>query len=47
LNYYLLHFAALFSIGEALKNVFGYFSETPSREADLLYFYEYFMKEEN
>lgn len=42
LNYYLLHFAGLYALGESLKNVILYFSEKEQRERETLYFYEYF-----
>ncbi len=45
LNYYLLHFGALFAIGEALRNLFEFIANRENREREMMYFYEYFYKE--
>lgn len=45
LNYYLLHFGALFAFGEAIRNLFEFVTNKENREREVMYFYEYFYKE--
>ncbi len=45
LNYYLLHFGALYALGECLRNFFEYLASKEKREKEVMYFYEYFYKE--
>ena len=44
LNYYLLHLGALLVVGSSLQNIFKYIENSPVREKEELYFYEYFSK---
>ncbi|HBN00666.1 MAG TPA: hypothetical protein DD384_05550 [Firmicutes bacterium] len=46
LNYYLLHFGALFAVGSSLQNIFAYIENSPIREKEQMYFDEYFSKDD-
>lgn len=46
LNYFLLYFGALFMVGEKFKEILEWMMNYPIREKEILYFYEYFIKEE-
>lgn len=45
LNYYLLYFGGLYMIEENIRNIFKYVFNAPTKEREILYFYEYFAKD--